>query len=89
MLKDLDHLLEQIPLWKRLKAIPDEFEKLKLRVAQLETQLKAVGERCPKCGHLTWFVDRSEADKVFGDLGGVRRHYRCRECGYEESKIAE
>lgn len=87
MLKDLDHLLEQLPLWKRLRSIPAEVDAMKARIAELEGALAAVGERCPSCGRRTWFVESSVADKTFGDLGGNRRKYKCRECGFTESRV--
>ena len=37
---DIVSLLEKIPIWKRLKALPDEFDALKAKVAALESELK-------------------------------------------------
>jgi len=51
-------------------------------------KLEAVeGEPCPKCRKPAWIVESSEPDKTFGELGGIRRVYRCTECGFTESQL--
>jgi hypothetical protein len=45
------------------------------------------GEPCPKCRKPAWAVESSEPDKDFGEVGGIRRNYRCNECGFEESQL--
>lgn len=66
---DIIKLLEQIPIWKQLKAIPQELEQLRRRVDALEAKLAsppAPGKECPACGARTLRVissERSEAEK--------------------------
>ena len=43
ILSELDSLLEKIPLWKRLKTVPDEEDRLKQQVAELEAYIKSSG----------------------------------------------
>ena len=43
ILSELDSLLEKIPLWKRLKTVPDEVDRLKQQVAELEAYIKSSG----------------------------------------------
>lgn len=64
---------------------------LRNRILQLEARVKelesADGEPCPRCRKRTWVVEKSEPDRTFGRLGGVRRTYKCTECGLSESTI--
>jgi len=87
MLGDLTALLEKIPVWKRLKAMPDEVDTLKKRIADLEARLQAPGEAaCPKCHKATFELIRTEDDPTFRRLGVQRRVYKCSECGHSEFK---
>ena len=57
---------------------------LKRALAETET---APGKACPSCRKYTYVVVGSEPDKTFGDLGGLRRTYKCSVCGFTEEKI--
>ena len=59
---------------------------LKARVRELES---LEGEPCLRCRKRAWHVSKSEPDKTFGQLGGIRRTYICDECGLEESILLE
>ncbi|CDH01737.1 hypothetical protein [Xenorhabdus bovienii] len=87
MLSELNNLLDTIPLWKRLKSVPDEVEQLKQRIAELEVYIQAKpGDKCPKCGMMSYSLDRTEPDPTFHDLGVQRDVYSCSKCGYETFK---
>lgn len=61
-----------------------EVLELKERVAALES---FDGEPCPKCRKPAWVVESSEPDRQFGDMGAIRREYKCTECGFSESTL--
>jgi transposase-like protein len=67
----------------------EENLKLRSRILELEARIKEMeepaGERCPRCGKRTWFVEKSFRDGRFGILGGIRRTYKCKECQFRES----
>lgn len=89
-LSDLVKLLEQIPAWKQLRAMPAELEALRRRVELLEESAsRAAGaDECPKCHGLTYGLEKSVDDPVFGRLGVQRHHYRCASCGHDGYKQA-
>lgn len=57
---------------------------LRKQLSEIETP---VGDICPSCRKYTYVVVKSEPDKTFGDLGGLRRTYQCSSCGFREEKI--
>ena len=77
----------------RQAAIEIQEENIKLRnqVMELEARVRELesfdGDPCPRCRKPTWVVESSESDPTFGDLGGIRRTYKCKECGLTESTI--
>lgn len=86
---DIAKLLEQIPIWKRIKALPAEVESLQARVAALETAIKArtAAEACPICGSGNLKVISVQPHPIFGDVGGLQqRTMKCDNspCGHTE-----
>jgi uncharacterized protein with PIN domain len=71
--------------------LQEENINLKNQVLELQEKVRKLesfeGEPCPKCRKPAWVVESSEPDRQFGRLGGIRRHYRCTECGFSESKL--
>lgn len=59
--------------------------------AELKEQIRNLqaldGEPCPKCRKRTWVVEKSEPDEIFGELGSVRRTYRCVSCDFTEQEL--
>lgn len=47
-------------------------------------ELSNESKLCPKCSKQSWILAASERDRVFGDVGGVRRTYKCVSCGFSE-----
>jgi C4-type Zn-finger protein len=87
-ISDLVKLLEQIPVWKKLNAMPAEIEALRRRVEMLEASGRRTpgADECPKCHGLAYSLDRSEDDPMFGRMGVQRHYYSCKSCGYESYK---
>jgi hypothetical protein len=85
MIEDVMRALERIPIWKRISSLPDEVERLKARVAELEAQL-AGGARnaCPVCLARTFECVSSTTDPMFGRLGVMADTYRCSACQHSE-----
>ena len=72
-------------------ALQEENIDLKNEVIELKEQVRKLesfeGEPCPKCRRPSWIVESSKPDKQFSRLGGIRREYRCTECGFSESQL--
>jgi regulator of replication initiation timing len=79
-----DLSLELAEIKTQLAEVSDENRQLKLKVRELES---AEGEPCPKCFKRGWHVESSQRDPMFGDLGGIRRIYKCSVCGFSESTL--
>jgi hypothetical protein len=45
------------------------------------------GDICPRCRQRGWNVESSRPDRVYGELGGMRRQYRCSQCGFAEERL--
>jgi hypothetical protein len=64
---------------------------LRNRIIQLEQKIRDLenldGDPCPRCRKRTWIVEDSVPDPTFGELGGIRRTYRCTECDLTESTV--
>jgi hypothetical protein len=67
-------------------ALRNEILELKAKIKELESD---AGEPCPRCRKKTWIVESSRPDDHFGDLGAVRRDYKCSACGFTESVMIE
>lgn len=76
--------LEFADLKLKLAGVVEENVKLKTRIRELEN---SEGDPCPKCRKRTWELESSRPDPQFGDLGGIRRTYKCSDCGFTEQKL--
>lgn len=87
-ISDLLKLLDNLPIWKRVKGLPGEVEALRRRIELLEDSIARTpqADKCPKCHGLAYGLDRSEPDPTFGDSRTLRHYYRCKSCGYETFK---
>ncbi len=72
-------------------ALQEENINLKNKVLELQGKVRKLesfeGEPCPKCRKPAWVVESSKPDSTLGDLGVIRRVYRCTECGFSESQL--
>lgn len=73
-----------------LLSAQEMISQLRLENEGLERRLAETveAEPCPSCHKKSWYVESSQLDHQFGDLGVSRRVYKCRSCGFTESKLA-
>lgn len=87
MLEELNDLLDRLPLWKRLSAMPDKMQALEQRVAALEAQLSGqIGPACPLCDAPGFKRTSSNPDPTFGAMGVMLDSYACAACGHSEKR---
>jgi len=97
-LRDISENIKEAELKNILADLSIELAEAKMKVADLiseNTDLRkqlseietAPGEACPSCRKYTYVVVKSEPDRTFGDLGGLRRTYKCSLCGFTEKQI--
>jgi hypothetical protein len=88
---DLVKLLDQIPIWRRINALPEQIEALQRRVQALEDEIKKrpAGERCPICEEGRLKVAKVEKHFQLGDLGIQMRTMKCDNptCAHTEERI--
>lgn len=90
MFKEINDLLDRIPLWKRLQGIAGRQDALEARIAVLEDRLKVTvhpGEICAACGtaHM-----RRIAVKEMQDVGPNawrEEMWQCQLCAAEDHRI--
>jgi hypothetical protein len=73
---DILKILDQIPIWKKVSALPARIEALEKRVAELERAKPPATGICPLCQSPVR-VEKEVDDPIFGPLGGKRHHLRC------------
>lgn len=77
ILEDVMKALDRVPIWKRLQGLPDEVDRLRQRITELEKSLeKSPAEGCPFCGARAWRLQRV-------DMHGRREVWHCLECKKE------
>ncbi len=82
-IKDLNELLDKIPLWKKMKYAPERIDALEKRIASLEKQLSGTGDICPKCKKPTFELVGA---KMVEEILGIRQfNYKCSNCGFMDS----
>ena len=79
ILADLSLELAEAKL--KLASIITENTQLKERIHTLEN---IDGDPCPKCHKRGWNIVDSKPDKEFGELGAIRRSYKCSFCNFSE-----
>ena len=92
-LGDIVSLLEKIPIWKRLKTLPEQFDALYARVVVLEREIakRPSLEQCPICnvGTLKVTSVHSHPKRMLGDAGVQEKTFKCDNsaCGHTENRI--
>jgi hypothetical protein len=88
---DLTKLLEQIPIWKRINALPAQIDALAARVSSLEEELtkRPSLEQCPICGAGNMKVTSVHEHPTLGDVGIQERTLKCDNaaCNHTERRI--
>lgn len=85
---DIIKLLDQIPLWKMVSALPKRVKELEERVAALEGKnIKPHAPACPICGEAM----QTTAVRPNRKLGfaGVQRHTLTCACGHSEERLVD
>ncbi|TWB15594.1 hypothetical protein [Nitrospirillum bahiense] len=87
---DIVKILDQIPIWKQLIAIPKEIKSLQERVAALEADLKArpAPIPCPVCESGGLKVKAVRPHPTFHFAGRQVREMECDNpaCGHKENR---
>lgn len=83
MIKDLNELLEKIPVWKKLVQLPDRIDSLEKRIKSIEDKMSGSGELCPFCKQPTLRLLEIKPHKIFGDAGLKVGFYKCDNCKEE------
>lgn len=76
--------LEFADVKMKLAGVIEENLKLKEQIRVLQA---ADGDPCPKCRKRTYQLEGSRPDPTFGDMGAIRRTYKCSDCGFSEQKL--
>ncbi len=79
-LKDLNELLDKMPLWKRIKDSPERINQLEKRIKAIEEQISGRGDVCPYCHKPAGNLLDIQPDKTLGDVGLKRGFYECNNC---------
>jgi hypothetical protein len=82
LLADLTLQLADVKL--KLASILEENVALKQQIKENEN---TEGDPCPKCRMRSYQLVSSKPDSVFGEVGGVRRLYKCSSCEFSEEKL--
>jgi hypothetical protein len=88
---DIASILEKIPIWKRLTALPAEFEALKARIAALEeeVQKRPSLEQCAICNTGNSKVTGVRPHPQLGPVGVQERTLQCDNpaCKHSEKRL--
>ena len=82
ILSSLGGLLDKIPIWKKLKTLPERIDALEKRIHELETRGVAPKSEktCPACGERYFFVFGPPPDPA----RPKKRIYKCKACDHVE-----
>jgi hypothetical protein len=88
---DIAALLEKIPIWKRLKALPEQVDALQARLAALENEIakRPSLETCPICNSGNLKVVSVNPHPTLGKVGIQERSLKCDNvaCGHTEKRL--
>ena len=80
MFKDINDLLERIPIWKELVALPKKVQELELKIKELESKLaKPKGVKCPYCNRTETKLTQIKPHLLMPEFKETRL-YKCESC---------
>lgn len=87
MLEELNTLLERIPVWRQLVALPERVATLEARIAALEAQLAGkTGALCPMCNAPDFKRVGTDAANPMAAIGFTTDVFQCGSCGHREQR---
>lgn len=94
---DIIKLLDQLPVWKTVSALPKRVETLEARCAELERRLavaeaapaSAPGQICSTCGVPAMRRMSQKPHPTFGVLGGKLEVWTCTACGEVDERTTK
>lgn len=87
-ISDILKVLDKIPIWGKLKTLPDIVEDLETRIKRIENKLEGKsGKLCPKCGSSNYTIAKSYPDPQFKFAGKNRIIYKCPDCGHTRQAV--
>lgn len=87
MLEELNTLLERIPVWRQLVALPERVATLEARIAALEAQLAGkTGALCPICNAPDFKRVGTDAANPMAAIGFTTDVFQCGSCGHREQR---
>lgn len=93
---DILKLLDQLPIWKTIKSLPQRMDALEKENAELKQRLdelssapkRATGELCKACGEpAVRRVSSEPSSGPFGRLGARDEVWKCDSCGDTETRM--
>lgn len=88
---DIVAILEKVPIWKRLKALPEKVDALESRIAALEAEIskRPSLETCPVCNSGKLKVTAVRPHAELGPVGLQERTLKCDNatCGHTEKRM--
>lgn len=88
MFKDINDLLDRIPIWKRLQGLAGRMDALETRIAELEARLAvAPGETCQFCGRPSVWMIEAGAIQDEGPNAWRRERWQCASCYQFDERI--
>jgi hypothetical protein len=87
LLEDVAKVLERIPIWKRLQAVPGQVDELSQRIAELEEKLGDTWppDVCKFCGKRAVRMVHCGPPN---EKGKSRQDWLCSECNQNEIRLA-
>jgi transposase-like protein len=79
-LKDLNELLEKIPIWKKLIQLPEKLDSIEKRIKSIEDKMSSTGELCPYCKQPSLKLLEIKPHEMLGDVGLKVGYYKCDNC---------
>jgi len=87
MLEELNTLLERIPVWRQLVALPERVKTLEARLAAIEAQLLGkAGALCPICNAPEFKRVGTDNSNPMAALGFTTDLFQCGSCGHREQR---